>query len=196
MDSIIRKSATAMGLIIRLILGVVLIFTPTPFSVLAQTPNLYNRPSLQDKTGEYAIVVRQQSYPPPPKRNSLIYAHSLIPFTTFPTYILFPFSFLSFTVLQLAPKGCAAFIYNNGPDSYRYVCWDADVEIFPDYDGYYRITLYTGFTTDSKPAYDHPKYKHEYTWKQHRKVYINSAGCLRPCEFFLWGAPLSPSPPH
>lgn len=67
------------------------------------------------------------------------------------------------------------------------------------------MTLYTGFTADPRLALVHPKYKQDYTWEKHRKVYINSAGCLRPCEccffffFFLNGvsppSPRFPLPP-
>lgn len=57
-----------MGSIIRLILGLVLLFTSTSFfSVLADTPSLlYDRPSLQDKSGNYAIIVRPAIFYPAP----------------------------------------------------------------------------------------------------------------------------------
>lgn len=227
-----------MGLINRLILGPLLIFTPTtPFSVLAAQqqpttsineypepttiineypkltksineypkpspdPILYDRPSLQDKNGEYAIVVQyiqytsNSSHPtfshppfhqsPDTDRIDAIWpqpGNAIRPFLPFTFY--FPFSLFSNTSVdhQLSPRGCSAFLYNNGPDSYRYVCWDADAKIFPDYDSFYRITLFTGFPGASRRAYVHPKYKHDYAWKFHRKVYINGEGCLRPCE--------------
>lgn len=85
-----------MGLIIiRLILGVVfLVFTLTlPYSVLAQTPSLYNRPSLQDKTGEYAIVVTTPAIfftPPPQKKEN--YAHLFY----ICSFLLIPFHQLSY----------------------------------------------------------------------------------------------------
>lgn len=157
-----------MRLISPLILGIVLFFTFTPFSVLAETPNnqyiQYIRPSLLDKDQDYAIVVR----PPPPSPENPLTLH------------------------QLAPFGCSAFIFNNGADSYKYVCWDADAQIFPEDDGRYRFTLYTGFPNDSEPATAHPKYKHDYEWEEYRKVYINNQGCLRPCEFFF---PVFDEPP-
>lgn len=114
---------------------------------------------------------------PKPAHLLHILTHSFIPFLL---------SCLSNAHLhQLSPHGCSAFIYNNGVDSYRYICWDSDAQIFPDYDGYYRITLYTGFPIDSKPEYAHPQYKHDYAWKEYRKVYTNAQGCLRPCEIFF-----------
>lgn len=249
-----------MGLIIRLILGPLLIFTPTtPFSVLAQQqqpttsineypeptssineypklttsineypkpspdPILYDRPSLQDKNGEYAIVVQyiltihQQIFSPYILSSPLSPSHKIqievdaiwpqpeecnktfsLPFTFY--FSLFANFLIQQSTNQLSPRGCSAFLYNNGPASYRYVCWDADAEIFPDYDGFYRITLFTGFPGDSRRAYVHPKYKHDYAWKFHRKVYINGEGCLRPCEWggffflFLNAVPYFPPP--
>lgn len=92
-------------LIIHLILGLVLpiFFTPTPFSVLAQTESLYKRPSLQDKTGEYAIVVCNAGnlipLPPPPSpkesRSAMLTLSFPIPIFSqpFPTYNSTSFSF-------------------------------------------------------------------------------------------------------